>query len=374
MSDSYSCYRFSPSRHRDELAVLGPPLQLLKPWSRSGVGYLPLASGGRIYISLASGSIVALEESTGQEIWTLALPGTYSQTAMTNGAFLLHPRALLVYFGGELMLVDPVSGAITAKHAVPALSLGGAVVDGDLLLCQFETKGHSAWGAFNVESGTLQWQHSGSWENPIATASQGILCVCLERRVLSGIEIASGQVRWRFSLGELGRHKDALGDEQEGDFVGIATGAGDRLVAAVLGHRVLALDIATGERRWVQEVRSRNPFNLTYYPDGKLYVLGSQYLDVLDADTGQIFEEHDCASAFKQAGVAAPFTDLGVSDEYVFAVDFVGWLIALHKTRHTIDWMFRCKSKVTALDAPVVLGNRMYLLDGRGNFYAFEGS
>src|SRR6476661_6106863 len=98
MSASYSCYRFSSSRHRDDRATLRPPLQPLKPWARSGVGYMPLASNGMIYLSLAAGSIVALDESSRQEKWTLALPGAYSQTAMTNGAFLLHARGMLVYF------------------------------------------------------------------------------------------------------------------------------------------------------------------------------------------------------------------------------------------------------------------------------------
>src|SRR5215467_13596936 len=121
MPSTYSCYRFSPSRHRDDVASLQPPLQLAKAWSKSGVGYLPVASNGRIYLSLAPGSIVALEESTGHEIWTLALPRAYSQRAMTDGALLLHPRALLVYFGGELTLVDVVSGAVTARHKVPEL-------------------------------------------------------------------------------------------------------------------------------------------------------------------------------------------------------------------------------------------------------------
>jgi outer membrane protein assembly factor BamB len=335
---------------------------------------MPLASEGMIYLSLAAGSIVALDESSRQEKWTLALPGAYSQTAMTNGAFLLHARGMVVYFDRVLMLVDPATGEVTARYPVPELSLSGAVVDGDLLLCQFETKGQPAWGAVNLQNGAHQWQRVGAWENPVATAAQGVLCVCLERRVLSGIDTASGDVRWRFPLAELGRHKDALGDEQEGDFVGIASVVGDRVIAPVLGHHVLALDLATGERRWVQQIRSRNPFNLTSYPDGKLYAIGARYLDVLDSGTGQVVEEHDCESVFKQAGVAAPFTDLGVSDEYIFAVDFVGWLFALHRTRHTIDWTFRCESKVTALDAPVVLGNRMYLLDGRGNFYVFEGS
>jgi outer membrane protein assembly factor BamB len=374
MTPSFSCYRFSFSRHRDDRAGLHPPLELLSSRFRSGLGFLPLAADGHIYLSLTSGAIVALEESSGREVWKLALPRSYSQIAMTDGAFLLHDRRMLVYFDRELMLVNPATGEVTERHQVPPFPLHGAVAEGDLLVCQFEADRKLFLGALDLRTGAFLWQYPWPSVNPVLTVSRGIVCVRPKRSILSGIDLASGETRWSFPVADLGRHKDAVGDEHEGELIGLPSVVGDRLLAAVLGHHVLALDIATGQQHWVQELRSRNPFNLTYYPDGRLSVLGHQHFHVLDVGTGQLLDEHDCEKVFKEAQVAGPFTDLGISDEYIYAADFVGRLIAFHKTRHTIDWTFRCKSKVAALDAPVVLGNRMYVLDSRGNFYAFEGT
>ncbi|MEO7143192.1 MAG: PQQ-binding-like beta-propeller repeat protein [Bryobacteraceae bacterium] len=371
MEHTFSCCRFSYERHCDRHAGLHPPLDPIPAWTRSGVGFQPLAAAGNIYLSLTSGAIAALEESTAREVWRLALPRPYSQVAMKDGAFVLHDGHMLVYFDRELMVVDPAKGEVTARHPVPPFPLYGAAAERDALVCQFENGGKLFLGALDLRTGAFLWRQPWPGVNPILTASEGIVCVRPNRGVLSGIDIASGQTRWSFSVEETGRHKDALGDEYEGELIGVPIAAGGQVIAAVLGHYVLALDVATGERRWARTLNTRNPFNLSYYPDGKLYVLGPRYFHVLNVNTGELVEEHDCEDVFKQSGVAGPFTDLGISDDYIYAVDFVGWLIAFHKTRHTIDWTFRCQSKVAALAAPVVLANRMYLLDGRGNFCAF---
>ncbi len=373
MSSSFSSYRFSSARHRDDRAQLRPPLQLLKTWSRTGVGFPPLARDGNIYLSLTSGAVIALEESTGRQIWKLALSGTYSRIAMSNGACILHDQGMLVYFDRELILVDLLSGEVTARYAVPQLTLKDAVTDGHILVCEFETADKVSCGAFDLRNGALLREYPRWWDGGLA-AAQGLVCGCIERRVLSAVEVASGNIRWNYSLAELGRYKDELGKDQQGDLIGVPSIVGNQVVAAVLGYHAIALDIQTGKQVWVQELRSPNVFNISYYPDGKLYALGYQFFHVLEAATGRIEDEYDCGPLFKEAKVYGPFTDLGISDEYIYAADFEGTLIAFHKTRHTIDWTFKCKSKIAAMDAPMVLGNRMYVLDARGNFYAFEGA
>ena len=343
---SFQGYRFSSARHRTDRATLGAALT--QSWGRTDVGFLPLAAEGKIFLSLSSGSVVALDESTGREIWTLPLPRPYSQIAKKDGACILCSLGILIYFDHELLLVDPDTGTVTARHPVPGLSLAGAAVDGELLLCEFDT-GKTA--AIHLPSGAVRWQQVVPGSRSIQTSSQGIACV----GQLSAIDIASGEIRWSSPLDSV---------------AGIPSIVGDRVLVAS-EQRAISLDIATGKQVWARELSSPNVFNLSYYPDGKLYVLGYRYLHVLDATTGRIEDECDCADLFKKADAAGPFTDLGMSDEYIYAADFTGRLIALHKTRHTIDFTFQCKSKVGALDAPIVLGSRMYMVDSRGNLYAF---
>jgi len=373
MSSSFSSYRFSSARHRNDRVALSPPLKLLKTWSRAGVGFRPLARDGNIYLSLTAGAVVALDEGTGQQIWKVDLPGTYSRIAMSNGACVLHDDGMLVYFDRELILVDLRHGEVTARYAVPQLALQDAVVDGHILVCEFEFPDRVSCGAFDLRNGALLREYPRLWNTGLA-ASQGLICGCFERRVLSGVEVESGNTMWSYPVEELGQYKDEVGKDQLGDLIGVPTIVGNLVVSAVLGHHAIALQIQTGKQVWVQGLRSLNAFNLSYYPDGKLYALGDRFFHALEAETGQVVDEYDCKLLFKQAGVAGPFTDLGISDEYIFAADFTGSLIAFHKTQHSIDWTFKCKSKVAALDAPVVLGNRMNVLDGRGNFYSFEGT
>jgi outer membrane protein assembly factor BamB len=353
---------------------LAPPLQPIARWSKRGVGYVPLVGHGLVFLSFTTGAIAAFDERTADEVWRFPLPRPYVPVASKEGAYLLHDDWLLVFVGEDLVVLEARTGQLVARRPAPRLDLWGAVKgDGDnQLICQFEFEKQLWIGAYDLATGDIAWKRRCTRLNALLTAADGRVFYCPDRGTLSALDVSSGEPQWEVSARESGKFVDPVGESQTGDFVGVRIAVDGLVIAAVQGHHVVAIDAASGEQRWLRRLETANPFNLTWYPDGRLHIVGPSFFHVLDGRTGDLLVNEHVAAAFKSAAVSAPFTSLAATDDHLYFGDFLKNLIGWSIERREIAWRVQTKSRLRLLDAPLALAHRLYVLDEGGNLYAFE--
>jgi hypothetical protein len=374
----YPCFRFTPARHRAEHADLGPPLQLAEGWTVPDVAYTPLAAGGRVFVSFGRGEVAAFDaDAAGAAApqWTFTLDDGFRPLPPHDGALLLHDGVLLVRTGDDLITLDVTDGRVLDRHRSPRLDLWFGASVGGRIVAGFATLDEHRQASFHL-AGYEPARRSVVWEQPIASPAGPIAvagrvtCAATGPGVVKGIDIEAGQPLWSFDVTEVGKHRDHE-VQKRGEVVGIPLATKDAFVLGVAGHHVLALDALTGRLRWDRTLPARWPSSLSGDADGKLHLLEQPGYWTLDAATGTIVSEANVAAAARDHGLTL-FTEVDVSEEYVFGADLSGTLFAMRRRTAQVEWTFRCRARI--LHAPVVVGGRLYAADLDGTLYTFESA
>jgi len=368
----FPCYGFTSARFRPERVRLAPPFRQVPEWSFKGVGYLPLIADGRVFLSFTKGAIAAYDEKTAAPIWQHALPRAYTPMVSAEGACLLRGDQVLVCAPDELRILAAATGEVLDCQPVPRLRLLGAVLDGKRIVCHFWDEAQYI-GAYDTEQRKMVWRVPVPLMIGELVAAENVVCYLPANDMISAVDIVTGAVLWSFSLGNIGRYMDLERREQPGMTRGMPIVFAGMLITAVMGHQVLALDLHTGKQRWLRHVETLNPYTLTAYADKRLFVLGDDRLETFDACTGDLIQELMIGPELQRAGISGLFTRLGMTDEYIYCGDSMRSVLALHRERGTVDWSFRCRSRLASGDVPLIIGNKLYIVDGKGNLYVFEG-
>lgn len=205
-------------------------------------GGLLAASGGRVYVANAFGDLVALEATTGAEIWTQDL-----------GA--------------------PASAAPT--------------VDGDLL---YVVGADSRGWAVDAATGRVRWTVT-SAPAELNSASGSSVAVA---DGLAIFPMPSGELIAAFKTGGLQRWSSVVAGERLGsaasarisDISGAPVVVGDTLYVGNVSGRVAALSLATGARLWTAREGAEGPL---WYAGGSLFFVNDlNALVRMDARTGDV--------------------------------------------------------------------------------------
>ena len=204
----------------------------------------PVIADGRAYVTTADGRLHALDVTTGERTWT------YQSGVNTRGTPTVSGGT--VYIGGgddrTLHAIDAATGERrwTYRAGDGRLTYATpAVVDGSVLIT-------TGWGpddggfvhSIDTATGEKQWVTdvgAQSFFGPAVSAGIAVAASVDEKR-LTGLDVATGEVRWTY--------------ERPGadTFIGSPSIAGGSVYAVTTGDNgdgvVLALDAATGERRW----------------------------------------------------------------------------------------------------------------------------
>jgi outer membrane protein assembly factor BamB len=370
----YHFPKFSAARHRDDRACLEPPLRRLDEWAMSGVTRMPLIERGRVFISFQEGAIAAFTEATAEPLWRFQSRGPHFPFG--DGACVLAGGALLLYHQKSLTVLDPEDGRVRHADPVPSLGTGSMFTDGRRLFCDFTEGNESSFGAFDLDARAFVWKQPCPGINAGRPAlGGGLVCYRRTNDLVAAADAATGDLRWSVSVAELGRYTDVLREEHAGVAGMALTVVGDQLIVPVVGHHIVSLDLATGERRWVRRLESADPSSASYYPDGRLYVIAHRRYHVLDAKTGEEIAQFDMKAEFDRVGAGPYYTDPDVSEEHVYAGSN-RTLLAIDKERGVVDWSFTCRHEIPLGNAPAIVGDRIYAVDYRrgahsGELYAF---
>ena len=246
----------------------------------------PVVAGGRIF-TLDAGAQVTATSTAGQTLWARDLtPASDRQGQATGGGLAVDGDTLYVSVGfGVLAALDVTTGGIRWTQDLDATGSGTPTVAGDMV---YLTAGDDTGWALRKSDGRIQWQTG-------ATTSVSNVLGAPAPAVTSDLAIfafGSGEVQASFRQGGLARWSTAVLGRRPGralSFVSDVTSApvvsGNTVYVGSFSGRLAALDLASGDRKWVARDGAIGPV----WPAGDSVFAITELNELvrLDAATGQ---------------------------------------------------------------------------------------
>jgi outer membrane protein assembly factor BamB len=286
----------------------------------------PVISENRLFTIDTEGQVAAFDATTGRPLWrrTIEMKGEGSRPAFGGGVSVMGSRVFATTGFGIVVALDAASGAEVWRVKLPTPLRAAPGVDSGRL---FVTSQDGQLTALSAENGDVLWQANATVE-PASILGPGAPAVALDTVVagfpsgeLFALRVENGRTAWQDQLARTGR-TTALGA-----LSGIAASPViDRGRVFAIGHggRMVALEMATGQRVWEREF----------------------------------------------AGVNSPWP----AGDWVFAVTVEGQLVAVSRTDGKIRWVSdlgrwkNAKKKKGASEwfGPVLAGGRLILVSSEG--------
>lgn len=371
----YTHYRFYPERRRRQADPLAPPLTQLEAWSMRGVAALPKVASGRVFVNFLDGRVEAYGEHNKEREWSFGPPENYRPGIPDDGDLLISGNTLVTRLGGDLFVLDAVSGNLESRHSLPSIDLPSSLVR-EKTLCGIYVDEESPAEpifcfAYELDRQKFLWKKEIERIPKWLTASDQSLFLSDKKGHFSSLTLAEGKQNWTVSVQELGAFTDVDKSVRKGDVTGVPLLWHDLVIVPIEGYRVAAFDQATGDERWSQELAIEDPNNLACSSEGVICVVNAETFVSLEADTGRITSELNIAAELRTYG-GPLLTQIDVTDRYVFFSTIKkGILVALNRETGSIPWTFKCEGIVPINNAPVVVNGRLYLLDEDHTLYAF---
>lgn len=253
---------------------------------RNRISAAPVVADGRIFTMDALSDVQATSTGGGQ-LWRVDItPPSDSATEVSGGGLAYGGGRLFATTGfGELVALDPASGAVLWRQSLGAPATGAPTVDGDLVLVA--GRDSSAW-AIEAANGRVRWQIPGAPSSAgmiggaaPAVAGGTVLFPFASGQVIAALRDGGSQIWSGHVAGErLGRgytgFRDITGDPVVADgvaFIGSSAG------------RTVALSTASGEQLWSAEEGALAPVAVA---GGSLFLVSDESRLVrLDAATGE---------------------------------------------------------------------------------------
>ena len=286
----------------------------------------PVVADNRLFVMDTEGAVTAFDAANGQRLWRTQLPDEREagRAAFGGGVSVQDSRVFLTTGLGTVAALDPATGSVLWQIRRPTpLRAAPTVVGGRL----FVTSQDSQLAALSALDGSELWQVNATIE-PAAILGAGAPAVAMNTAVagfasgeLFAMRVENGRTVWQDQLARTGR-TTALGA-----LSGIAASPvidNGRVFAIGHGGRMLALELATGQRVWEREF----------------------------------------------AGVHTP----AVAGDWVFAVTVDAQLVALTRTDGKVRWVKQldrwrnAKNRKGAIEwaGPLLAGGRLYVVSSRG--------
>lgn len=233
----------------------------------------PLVVNGRVYIGTADNKVVALDENTGEEIWSQEIGhGVWGQPAYADGRVIVASLDKSVHtfdaVTGALIWTAPVGGAIASRPLV---------VEDRIYVTGFDAQLH----AFDLDGNDL-WQVDASdwiWNAP--AYDDGKLFFGDVKGNVYGVDAANGEVVWNIQANGSVEAEIAAADgivfiasvigvatdnEQSGELLAVSAENGDQLWRKQLTTPIFTSPVIASDRLVVLFTDSAdNPFELRFY-------------------------------------------------------------------------------------------------------------
>ena len=279
-----------------------------------------------------------------------SLPGADPDSA---AAFLEFTGKLFMCILGQLppVVAPPTDEALLWRHATGGPVINAPAVVGGVVYAGSDD--HHVY-ALDSSTGELRWGfETGDVIRSTPTVSGGAVYVGSNDNHVYALNAETGEQLWRYDTGGWAQYSPTV----SGGMVYLgASGEG--------GHRVHALDAASGERTWIAET----PFSVT--PEltptvvgGKVYAPGDLgQFHVLDASTGRVVWSFGTG-----IGGEAPPTVI----EGVVYLTGVNAAYALDESTGELIWSYDTE-RLPAREFPAVIADGVYYFSPDDHLYALD--
>jgi outer membrane protein assembly factor BamB len=348
---------------------------LTKSWSASiGKGTTdrlpltaqPIVVDGQIYTLDTRGQLSAFDAKTGKTLWTKDVSDPDEGDPVIGGGIAYAAGILYVTNGyRELIALQPAKGEIlwrknigTPSRAAPTILDGRAFVitiDNRLL-------------ALNAADGTQLWEYTGLSENATLVgaaspaASRDIVIPAFSSGELMALRVENGSVAWGDNLSSV---KRAGGLTSIADIKALPVIDKNLVIAVSFGGKLVAIDIASGQRVWQRDIGSTNT---PWVAGNHIFVLSTENnLVAVGRDTGAIrwvtkLQSKDGEPVFYAGPVfAGGRLFLAGSNGYMMEID-------PQQGKKLREW--EIGGAVTL--PPVIAGGVMYVLSENGTLTAYK--
>ncbi len=373
-------HRGSNARHLAPHSALSP--QPVRIWSapigqgnsrRYRIAATPVVAGGRIFTMDSQASVAATSVGGGALWSTDVSPAADTKDDGIGGGLAFGEGKLFVTTGfGELLALDPVTGAVVWRQRFGSPVTGAPTVDRGIVYVV--TRDSSAW-AVNAADGLQRWQLTGAPEKAGMTVAAGP--AMSDRLVI--LPLPSGEVVGALRQGGVQTWSGFVKGERVGRAYTEVSGLGaDPVVAGAttyvgnLSGRTVALATETGERLWTAE---EGAYSMIAVGGGSLFLVNDQAdLVRLNAATGEriwsvqmpYFEN---PKPRRQQAIFAHFGPVMAGGRLVVASSD-GLLRFFSPTDGSLVGTVELPGG--AASAPVVVGGVLYVVAGNGQLHAFR--
>lgn len=341
---------------------------------RNRIAAAPVVTGGRIF-TMDAGTVVTATATGGATLWSADLTADFDAGGgLSGGGLAASGSSLFVTTAyGEVVALDPATGAVQWRQRVDAPVIGAPATDGEAVYVS--GRDGSAW-AISAATGKVLWQVIGTPGKAgylgSAAPSVGDRAVIFPTNagdLMAVLKVGGGTKIWQASLAgkRLGRAYAFTSD-----ITGDAVIAGKVLYAGSGAGRTVAMSSSTGERIWSAGEGALGPVAVA---GGSLFLVNDEARLVrLDAETGAVIwsVEMPYFEAEKVKRRKAIFAHYGpvLAGGRIIVASSDGLLRAFNPEDGSLTHTTEIPGGASA--QPAVAGGVLYVVAANGQLHAFR--
>jgi outer membrane protein assembly factor BamB len=347
------------------LEKISPKMNLVTDWSvpvgksKSANAYLklkPVVKGNTIFTATSSGTIEALDKTSGKLIWSTQLKDN-----VISGPSVAE----------DLVAVGTDSATVVVLNQLDGKELWQAKISGDSLSKPVIAKGkliiktiNGNLYAFNVKTGEKLWVSDHGSPNLILKASASpvimdkVALVGYSDGKLDAVDLQSGTVVWQRSIGYPNGSSDV---ERLIDIDADPIVRGDLVYLASYQGYIGALNMTDGQFKWYKPASTYRNLAIDHET---LYMTDSEdVIWAIDRQSGQVHWKQDSLKA-------RVLTEPVLMGHNLYIGDKTGYLHVLSSQSGEV--LARTRINGTINTAPTVSGNNIYVMTTNGKLSRFS--
>lgn len=337
------------------------------------VNAIPKFYNKKIILNLKGNKLVCLDEDTYNENW-IKNDFRYSIGLIHNGNLYTTEKEHLRLF--KININDATSTVIIDSLPV---HITHSKIDNNSLYFLTEVTSEDYIASFDLQNERVDWK----------IKQKGIIRIVYEENIILLKDSSGGfadelscystnkqKEIWNISVKDLGIYRDYDSAPINYGRAESIIGFNNLIIVEIIGRRIGAFNIHTGNLEWITELKNSPFIELELYKDGKIYALCGKFYYIIDAKTGAINWEKDIEEELDKHKVFGLRTGITVTDDFIYfgKVDKNPGIVKMNKNTGEILFVYKTENEIPGHNFPLIVNDRMYIVDIKGNLLVFENN